>query len=265
MVTGVLWFEEQPDWDALDAIVLERLVERYPVLSQRPVFHEGTWMWEDDPEFSLDRHLRRITLDEPSDLQAARAYGSAAHSQGMSLDQSPWQIDLIPDVRGLGPDGGAGGVVIIRFHHVLADGIRIVQLLFGLCDVDLESMPTTRVGRQPRGQRSVIGTAVATSLQTAGDVADVARGTAVASGSVVLSGPVGGTRRLLAKGRRLVTDPGALVADVAGLSSPGNRLVNDWVTLSRMIVPARVDSSPLRGQVGESKSLHWLTGVSTTW
>jgi WS/DGAT/MGAT family acyltransferase len=81
---------------------------------------------------------------------------------------------------------------------------------------------------------------------------------------VVLSGPVGGTRRLLAKGRRLVTDPGALVADVAGLSSPRNRLVNDWATLSRMIVPARADSSPLRGEAGESKSLHWLTGVSAT-
>ena len=262
VVTGVLWFEEQPDWDSLEAIVRERLVERYPVLSQRPVLHEGTWWWEDDPKFSLDRHVHRVTLDEPSDLQAARAYASREHSRGTPMDRSPWQIEMIPDVRGLGSDGGSGGVVIIRFHHVLADGIRIVQLLFGLCEVDTSAMPTARVGLPARGGSSVLGLALAGSRQVVGDAADVAGGTVLAAGSVLLSGPVGGARRLLEKGRRLVSDPGSLVADVAGLSSPENRLMNDWASVSSMVVRARTDSSPLRGEAGESKSLHWLTGVS---
>ncbi len=64
MVIDTLVFLAGPaDWDRVVAVVRERLLDRYPVFTQRPVMplaHVGTPHWEDDPDFDLERHLVRV-------------------------------------------------------------------------------------------------------------------------------------------------------------------------------------------------------------
>jgi diacylglycerol O-acyltransferase len=71
----VLWFAERPDWDAVEEVLRDRLVGRFPVFCRRAPEVDRTWVWEDDPEFSLERHVRKITLDEPGTLDQARGSG----------------------------------------------------------------------------------------------------------------------------------------------------------------------------------------------
>lgn len=43
VITGMIWMDEQPDWDAVETTIAERLVARFPVFGQRAVLRDGTW------------------------------------------------------------------------------------------------------------------------------------------------------------------------------------------------------------------------------
>ena len=51
------------------------MIGRFPVFRRRPVEVDGQWMWEDDPDFDIEHHLRRVKLrgaggvDELRDLR----------------------------------------------------------------------------------------------------------------------------------------------------------------------------------------------------
>ena len=51
-------------------LMQDRVVERYPVFSQRParpLVPLGPAPWEDDPDFDLHRHLHRVPSPSPGD------------------------------------------------------------------------------------------------------------------------------------------------------------------------------------------------------
>jgi len=150
VIDAVMWFDEPVDWERLEQVLLARLVARYPVFSQRPVGGLPPLTsphWEDDEDFSLSHHLRRVTLPDPGDEAGLQAYvESQAH---LPLDRSRplWEFHLI--------DGfGAGAAVLARFHHAMADGIALAQVLLSLTDPsptsDLEP-PSDDLVEQPAG------------------------------------------------------------------------------------------------------------------
>ena len=64
--TSLVWTSEPVDPHRLRQVILERVVDRYPVFSQRPVLRGGllrSGFWEDDPDFDLDRHI--VVQDMP--------------------------------------------------------------------------------------------------------------------------------------------------------------------------------------------------------
>lgn len=130
MVIDSLMFLDGPvDWDRLVATITERLVDRYPVFRQRAVLsptHVGPPHWEDDPDFDVERHVVRATLDGGGDA-AVQQY--VADHAGEPLDRAHplWQLHLID-----GYDDGA--VVFARLHHALADGIALARVLLSLTD-----------------------------------------------------------------------------------------------------------------------------------
>ncbi len=69
VIDGVMWFDEMIDLERLGPLLQRRLLDRYPVFSQRPVpspIPFGMPHWEDDPDFDLSRHLKRATLPAPA-------------------------------------------------------------------------------------------------------------------------------------------------------------------------------------------------------
>ncbi len=130
VIDSVMWFEDSVDYDRLKQVVQHRLVDRYPVFRQRPVessFALGQPHWEDDPAFTVERHLRRTVLVHPGDELALQRYVEAQMHRPLDRNHPLWEIHLV--------DGYAGGsAVVTRFHHSLADGIALAQVMLSLSD-----------------------------------------------------------------------------------------------------------------------------------
>jgi len=134
VINGVLFFDEQVDWERLRGVLRERLVEPFPRFRQvvrEPRLGIGAPQWEDDPEFDLDLHLHHVALPAPGDRAALEAF--VADRMAMPLDRARalWEFHLV--------DGyGEGCAVVARMHHAIADGIALARVLFSLTDAGPE-------------------------------------------------------------------------------------------------------------------------------
>jgi WS/DGAT/MGAT family acyltransferase len=130
VITGVLWFDEPPDWERVREILRTRLVERFPRFHQRVVEGRAPLSgphWEDDPNFDLDLHLHRVALPAPHDRSALEALVADLTATPLDRSKSLWQFHLVDDY-----DGGAA--MIARIHHCIADGIALARVLMSLTD-----------------------------------------------------------------------------------------------------------------------------------
>ena len=132
VIDGVLWFLEQPDFEAVRGVVQERLVTRFPVFSSKAVKRDDGYVWVTDANFDIADHLIRADLPAPCTLTDAQTYVGAQRSRPLDRDKPLWEFHLIGDV--VRDDGVTGAILMVRFHHAIADGVRLVQVIFGLCD-----------------------------------------------------------------------------------------------------------------------------------
>jgi len=125
VIDSVMWFDETIDWERLGPLIQRRLVDRYPLFSQRPVasfIPFGTSRWEDDPDFDLSQHLRRVTLPAPGDQEALQRYVESRMSIPFDHAHPLWEVTLIEGYL-------SGCALVSRFHHSLADGLALSQVL----------------------------------------------------------------------------------------------------------------------------------------
>jgi WS/DGAT/MGAT family acyltransferase len=145
VIDAVMWFERPVDWDRLYGVVQQRLVDRYPVFRQRPVpvlAGLAGQCWQDDEDFSLVRHLHRVTLPPPGDEACLRRYVETQMHRPFDRAHPLWEMHLI--------DGYLGGsAVMTRFHHALADGAALVEVLLSLTDTRAAGDRQPPVGSPP--------------------------------------------------------------------------------------------------------------------
>jgi hypothetical protein len=137
------------------ALMAERL-PRLPRLAQR-ISPPGPFLrrprWVDEPDIDLTWHVRTATLPAPGGRRALDEF--VARLAGSRLDQNRplWQLWL---VHGVGPGESA---VVVLLHHVIADGLGVVDILRNILEPELP--PAT--GGLPKGPgplaRAVFGTA----------------------------------------------------------------------------------------------------------
>ncbi len=261
VVNGLMWFDEEPDWSAVRTVVQERLVDRYPVLRRRPLLEGRRWVWADDPGFDLDRHLRSVTLPAPGDRAALEEHLSARSSQPMDHEHPLWEMDLI---RGyVTPDGQVGAAVMARFHHALADGIRIVQLVLGLCDATSEVAPTAKVGRQ-RARRSPAARAADAGKQVAGELVSFAGDVVTGAPSAIagLASTISGLgSQVVHEGFALISQPTRITDAITDFADEDNLALNTARSAARLTLwghEARVlaDRAP-----GVPKRITWIDGL----
>lgn len=258
-VHGLLWFEQRPDWDAVEAVLGERLVGRFPVFGRRSRQVDGTWVWQDDPGFSLHRHVRRATLDEPGTEVEAQAYISSRFSQPFDHEHPLWEVDLVDGVRHL-PGEGDGAMLLARFHHGIADGIRLVQVMLSLLDPLHDDVHPPAVGRTgTRG--SVTDQAARLARATVSGAADAVSGTA----STLMRSPTWVARlhpRNTASGLRRLSRPTTVTDAMSRVASEDNSLVNTWRSVSRLALSGRSVDTVWSGTPGVEKKVAWVTGVT---
>ena len=124
VVSGILMFDKPLDFDRLKISVQRRLL-KYDRFRQRVVRGQAPLAkprWEDDPAFDLSAHLRRIALPEPGDRSVLQTTISKLVSSPLDLDKPLWQIHSLENFR-------RGGVLLLRIHHAIADGVALMQIL----------------------------------------------------------------------------------------------------------------------------------------
>ena len=112
---------------------LRRTLVRTPPLCGRPI-------WVDDPEVTVERHVREVRCPDPADEAALHDVAMQAVGTRLPLNRPPWAAVI---VTGLAEDRGA---LVIVFHHVLADGVGGLAVLAQLVD----GAPPARDDRFPR-------------------------------------------------------------------------------------------------------------------
>lgn len=253
-INGIMWLAGEPDWEAVQQVISERIVDRFPVFHRRAVEEDGTWYWQDDPDFSLDRHVRRVTLPEPGTSAVAREYLSSRVSQPFAADRPLWEIDFISNV--VDENGDVGSMTMQRFHHGIADGVRLVQVMLSMCDLDESAIPArvgkTKASRPGLGQLSKsAGKAI---RDTVGAGASVAKGLP----QLVVSNL---KPSALEAGWDVIKDPSLATDAISGLADADNQLVNTWRSVSRLALAGRSVDTVWSGTPGVAKQVGWITGI----
>lgn len=103
-------------------------LRRVPLDLARPV-------WVDDTRFDLDRHLRDATLPGPGGPDELRRFVADLLSRPLPSERPLWDLWSV--------DGLADGdvAVILRVHHVVADGLSLLRAAVALLDLEAEPPP----------------------------------------------------------------------------------------------------------------------------
>jgi diacylglycerol O-acyltransferase len=191
IIDSVMWLSESPDWEAVRAVIDERMVSRFPVFRSRAVKRKDGYHWVSDPEFDLDRHLIWPVLGRPLTPARVQEYVASQRSRPLPTSRPLWQfhfIDAVVDDEGR----PLGAAILSRIHHCIADGVRLTQVVLGLCDpIDGDVDVSASVGRGRKGdpdRRSrgvtgpaqAAGAAIARGAQTTRGAASAARSTVAA-------------------------------------------------------------------------------------
>jgi len=129
-IISVMALDGAVDEAELRAMLEQRLVPR-PRFRRRIVESPGAMTpprWEDEPGFSLDAHLRRVSLAAPGGEAEFLALLNQLANDPLEFGRSPWRIWLV--------DGSpAGSILVIHLHHCMGDGFALLGVLLSLTDL----------------------------------------------------------------------------------------------------------------------------------
>lgn len=105
-------------------------------------------VWVDDERFDIGRHVRSATLPPPGGTEELRAFVAGLLSTPLDLEHPLWDMWLID-----GLDDGEMALVL-RVHHVVADGLSLVHAALALLDLEpgppqTAAAPAWRPGPEP--------------------------------------------------------------------------------------------------------------------
>lgn len=128
-ITAVMVFDGHLDFEHLHYLLATKLLayDRFRERIAEPSNGFGQPMWVRDDEFSLYNHLRRVTLPPPGGRKELQDLVGALMSTPLDYRRPLWEYVYV--------DGYEDGTVLVaRFHHCIADGIALVDLLLHMDD-----------------------------------------------------------------------------------------------------------------------------------
>jgi diacylglycerol O-acyltransferase len=279
VVDSVVWTAEPLDFAKVRDVVQERLLDRYPVFRSRAVKDDdGSWWWEPDENFDFDNHVALISLKKPNDPRALQELVAAHRTEMLDRNRPLWQAIWIKRY-------GKGSAMILRSHHAIADGMRMVQLSMSLFDSGPQGGPILapailqhaahpHAPGQPLARR-VRSTAVG-AAKTAGGVLTGAVGSlADAPRLLAKAGRLGrfALRNPLGAGNTVVTAAQAggtgLVQTARSVLPGGGPLVDvfsaapgDLDTVRKLLVGTRNEATMWTGTASGHKSVAWSEPLS---
>ncbi len=128
VVDTVVWTADPLDWSRVRQVIEERLTTRYPVFRSLAVKDgDGSWWWEVDDDFDFGEHVTVVDLKGPDDPRELQELVASHRTEMLDRKRPLWQGIWVNRYR----DGSA---MILRTHHAVADGMRMVELAMSLFD-----------------------------------------------------------------------------------------------------------------------------------
>lgn len=129
---GVLLLDapDRPLFDICRRVVRQRLHLLAPFrrrLVEDPL-QLGDPHWIEDPDFSIDNHLRRVALPRPGGRRELAALVGDVASRPLDRSKPLWELQLVEGLR------GGRVAVLAKIHHAAMDGGRLVALIGALLD-----------------------------------------------------------------------------------------------------------------------------------
>jgi diacylglycerol O-acyltransferase len=131
----------------------ERATVLVPMLRRRVVHSAppAPPRWEDDPDFDLDFHVRRLTATAKDDgepgLDDLLELARRAEMDDFDRARPLWEATV---VEGLTLDGEPGrAALLLKLHHSLTDGVGGVQLAMAILDLGPDPTPREPVAPVP--------------------------------------------------------------------------------------------------------------------
>jgi len=143
-ITAVVRLAAPLPFAVLEARVRERIVPR-PRFTERvvePAFASARW--EPDEDFDLREHLHHLALPAPGDDAALATLVEDLAGAPLDPRVPLWHLHLVDGV-------GEGAALVFRVHHVVADGVALVDVLLGLTDEGLGDWRPPAVRAPPGG------------------------------------------------------------------------------------------------------------------
>jgi diacylglycerol O-acyltransferase len=132
IMTSALVLDRPPEFNRL-AAAFERASRLVPLMRAtvtRPILSFGTAHWVPDEKFDVRDHLRQVGVPGDRTLTAVLAMASASATAPFDPARPLWDATLVTELV----DGSA--VVLLRAHHAIADGVRALQMLANLLDLE---------------------------------------------------------------------------------------------------------------------------------
>ena len=125
-IVGVMLFEGQLDYQRLRASI-ERRMLGFRRFRQMAVADSSGYVWQDDPDFSLDHHLHRAILPGTGSKTDLEQFVADLASTPLNPNRPLWEMHLVDTALG-------GQALVMRIHHSIADGIAMVGVILSMAD-----------------------------------------------------------------------------------------------------------------------------------
>jgi WS/DGAT/MGAT family acyltransferase len=105
------------------------LIPRYRQRVLFPPFFAGHPVWADDPDFSLERHVREAVLPAPAGDRELALAASAITAEMLPRDRPLWDMTIFNNYA------RSRSATVTRVHHCMIDGVSGVELMIALMDL----------------------------------------------------------------------------------------------------------------------------------
>ena len=251
VIDGVMLLESMPDWETVLDTVTERVLDRFWVFRCRAQQYDDRWVWEEDANFDLEQHVHRVQLPEPCGVAELEEYVADMRSRPLPRDRPLWEVAVVDGV--VTENGESGAAIVSRFHHSIADGVRLTQVMLSLCDTSDPHVAAPVGRRDANSGPAALATTAAEAVAEA--VTDTAR--AVTRGAAAVGDDARGA---LLSGWRIATDllrhPAHLVDafDAMGVDS---RLANTTGSVAKLALRGSTVQTIWSGTPGVRKAVAW--------
>tara|TARA_R110002072_G_scaffold4650_2_gene32199 strand:- start:50738 stop:52219 length:1482 start_codon:yes stop_codon:yes gene_type:complete len=138
MIINAMLITENTRFEDFKHTIINRFLH-FPRFLCRPVSKSGQLVWEKDPYFDIESHVKCVALSGSADKKALQDYLADQVSIPFDRSKPLWQLLFVENYD-------QGNAIIFRVHHSYADGLALVSVFHSITDASANVAPFVHGG-----------------------------------------------------------------------------------------------------------------------